>query len=83
MEFSYEIKRIEYLNKPQIKDAQTLTQFANVTVGIVGQPYDGFTTTYTDSVDFSNTGLDAIQIEQFVDAELLNKMKIKYPNIEL
>ena len=41
MEFVYEIKRIEYLNKPQIK------------------------------------------IEQFVDAELLNKMKIKYPNVKI
>lgn len=76
----YEVKKIEYVNKPQIVDATTLKQFVNCTMGIVGNEYPQFTAIDTYIIEFPNTGLDAIQIEQFVDAEVTKQAHEKYPN---
>ena len=76
----YEVKKIEYVNKPQIVDASTLRQYVNCTMGIVGNTYSQFTAINTYEIDFPNTGLDAVQIEQFVDGEVTKQAHLKYPN---
>jgi len=78
----FEVVKIEYINKPQIKDQDTLIQFVNVTVGVVGCPYTQFKAIDTYEIDFPNTGLDALQIEQFVDSKAEILALEKYPNID-
>ncbi len=76
----YEVKKIEYVNKPQAKDANTLIQYANVTMGIVGNSYEGFTQTDTYIAEFPTTGMDISQLETFIDSNLTEQAHKKYPN---
>ncbi len=76
----YEVKNIRYEGSPKTKNETTFTQFVNVTTGIVGNTYDGFTITNTIEVDFPSTGLDATQIAEKIQADSATYSALKYPN---
>jgi len=79
---NFEVKHIEYINKQLLNplDPTTLIQNVNITMGVVGNPYQmNIVDTY--QVAFPAIGIDAQQIEAFVDAEATRLAHLKYPNI--
>lgn len=75
----YEVKRIEYNDKPFIKDESTLIQHVSIFTGVVGNTYD-MTVRDFASVEFPSTGIDAQEIITFIDSKCAEISAEKYPN---
>lgn len=51
----FEVKKVEAVGGIKAKDIDNSTQFLNITVGVVGCPYDDISTTKIVEYDFSNS----------------------------
>lgn len=51
----FELKNVVSVGDVQSVDADNSRQYLNITTGVVGCPYEGFTKTETVAYDFSNS----------------------------
>jgi len=51
----FEVKKTEVVGSVSVKDEQTSIQHINITVGVVGCPYDDISSVRTVAYEFSNS----------------------------
>lgn len=76
----FELKKVDSIGAVTSKDADTSSQWLNITVGVVGCPHSDISTTKTIIYNFANS-MTVAQAKAGVDTFAAAWIATNYPNI--
>ena len=77
---NFELKKADAVGGVTSKDANTSSQWLNITVGVVGCPYEDIKSTKTVAYEFANS-LTVAEAKAGVDTFAAAWVAANYPNI--